>query len=90
MHRRLRLGAVAEGEPSCNVGARLRQAMLEMEGVADEPFGAEVLACLPTLPWAISAEELARRRDLRSSRCASLPWAPRVRSMLIVCSTGAF
>lgn len=61
-----------------------------MEGVADEPFGAEVLACLPKLPWAISADELARRRDLRSTRYASLPWALRVRNILIICSTGAF
>jgi exoribonuclease R len=46
------------------------RAMLEMEGVADVPFGPEVLACLPPVPWTIGAAELAGRRDFRSARCA--------------------
>ena len=55
------------------------RAMLEMEGVADVPFGPEVLACLPPVPWTISAAELAGRRDFRSARCARARAALRLR-----------
>ena len=44
------------------------QAMLEMEAVPNTEFEPAVLACLPATPWAISAEEVARRRDLRATR----------------------
>jgi DIS3-like exonuclease 2 len=44
--------------------------MLAMEAVPDAEFEPGVLACLPATPWAISGDEIARRRDLRSTRCA--------------------
>ena len=45
---------------------------MHMEAVGDEPFSDAVLACLPPTPWSISAEEVARRRDLRSARCTTV------------------
>lgn len=44
---------------------------MHMEAVTDEPFSEAVMACLPATPWCISDEEIARRRDLRASRCSS-------------------
>ena len=45
---------------------------MHMEAVGDEPFSDAVLACLSPTPWSISAEEIARRRDLRSVRCTTI------------------
>ena len=48
------------------------QAILAMEEIRDDPFDDEVMACLPSTPWSISEDEIAKRRDLRSTRQASL------------------
>ncbi|BDA45360.1 DIS3-like exonuclease 2 [Coccomyxa sp. Obi] len=48
------------------------KAMMHMEAVTDEPFSDAVMACLPVTPWSISDEEIARRRDLRSTRICSI------------------
>lgn len=47
------------------------QALLQTEGVKDAEFEREVLACLPATPWAISAAEISKRRDLRNDRYKS-------------------
>ncbi len=44
------------------------QALLQMESVRDTEFEPEVLACLPPMPWSISAAEISKRRDLRDTR----------------------
>lgn len=37
-----------------------------------EKCSLQVLSCLPPTPWSISGEELASRRDFRSSRVFSI------------------
>lgn len=59
------------------------QALLEMEAVPAAEFEPEVLACLPQAPWAISREELARRRDLRSTRHACIVLPPKHHKRLV-------
>ncbi|KAK9829114.1 hypothetical protein WJX72_003965 [[Myrmecia] bisecta] len=67
--------------PSAEVRASLGQAgdietetkaILAMESVSEADFTEEVLGCLPTTPWSISNEELAKRKDLRGSRIFSI------------------
>ena len=41
---------------------------LETEGIDLEDFDEKVLACLPKVPWTIAADEVSKRRDLRSLR----------------------
>ncbi|GAB4816026.1 hypothetical protein N2152v2_003072 [Parachlorella kessleri] len=49
------------------------KALLEAEQVKDDDqFTPEVLACLPPTPWAISEDELERRRDFRGRRVFSI------------------
>lgn len=42
--------------------------------INSRPFSAQVLACLPPLPWTLSAEDLANpnRQDLRQLRVFSV------------------
>eukprot|EP00741_Cyanophora_paradoxa_P007012 tig00001067_g6784.t1 len=42
------------------------EALLLEHDIDSRPFNEAVQKCLPTLPWSIPAEELARRRDLRA------------------------
>lgn len=46
--------------------------ILEAEGIRSEPFGADVLACLPKLPWRMSEPDIAARRDYRATRIFSI------------------
>jgi len=50
--------------PSGNLEAETIALLLE-HGVDYQPFPAQVLKDLPSLPWNIPADELARRRDFR-------------------------
>ena len=48
------------------------KAILQDCDVDESEFSEEVLACLPATPWSISTQELARRRDFRSTRIFSI------------------
>eukprot|EP00192_Tetraselmis_astigmatica_P002303 CAMPEP_0117691284 /NCGR_PEP_ID=MMETSP0804-20121206/25625_1 /TAXON_ID=1074897 /ORGANISM="Tetraselmis astigmatica, Strain CCMP880" /LENGTH=998 /DNA_ID=CAMNT_0005504481 /DNA_START=114 /DNA_END=3110 /DNA_ORIENTATION=- len=43
-------------------------AVLAAEGIVETGFSQDVIDCLPSSPWEVPKEELARRRDLRSTR----------------------
>ena len=49
------------------------EALLTQERIYDDDeFTPEILACLPAVPWSISAADVAQRRDLRSTRIFSI------------------
>jgi len=48
------------------------EAILIQHGIAYQAFSAAVNACLPSLPWEITEDDLSRRRDLRSKRIFSI------------------
>ncbi|KAI8642630.1 hypothetical protein BD408DRAFT_343876 [Parasitella parasitica] len=50
-----------------NIVAETR-AVLEDNGIAEQPFGQEALKGLPDMPWSISQSDIDKRRDLRSTR----------------------
>eukprot|EP00198_Chlamydomonas_reinhardtii_P003968 XP_001693304.1 3'-5' exoribonuclease [Chlamydomonas reinhardtii] len=47
-------------------------ALLEMEGIRSGDFEPDVLACLPPTPWRITEQDIAARRDYRSTRIFSI------------------
>ncbi|GIL48122.1 hypothetical protein Vafri_4822 [Volvox africanus] len=47
-------------------------AILEAEAIRSGEFEADVLACLPPLPWRISEQDLEGRKDFRSHRVFSI------------------
>ncbi|KAL7327235.1 hypothetical protein PS15p_209457 [Mucor circinelloides] len=44
------------------------QAVLEDNGIVEQPFGQKALKGLPETPWSISQSEIDKRRDLRDTR----------------------
>lgn len=48
------------------------EAILYEHGVPHDPFSKAVEACLPSLPFVISEEELARRKDFRNITIVSV------------------
>lgn len=44
------------------------QAVLEDNGIVEQPFGQKALKGLPDTPWSISQAEIDKRRDLRDTR----------------------
>jgi exoribonuclease R len=44
------------------------QAVLEDNGIVEQPFGQKALKGLPTVPWSITQSEIDKRRDLRDVR----------------------
>uniref|UniRef100_A0A061SEE0 Dis3-like exonuclease 2 n=1 Tax=Tetraselmis sp. GSL018 TaxID=582737 RepID=A0A061SEE0_9CHLO len=43
-------------------------AILAAEGIVEADFPQDALDCLPAIPWSISEDELAKRRDFRPAR----------------------
>ena len=52
----------------------MKQVLLIENDINSRPFSAQVLACLPPLPWTLSSEDLANpnRQDLRHVRVFSV------------------
>jgi hypothetical protein len=48
------------------------EALLQSENTRRDEFSPEVLACLPPLPWSVTAADLAVRKDLRRWRIVSI------------------
>jgi protein SSD1 len=44
------------------------QAVLEDNGIVEQPFGQKALKSLPKVPWSIAQSEIDKRRDLRDIR----------------------
>jgi exoribonuclease R len=52
----------------------MKQVVLIENDINTRPFSTQVLACLPSLPWSLSPEDLANpnRQDLREVRVFSV------------------
>ena len=52
----------------------MKQVVLIENDINTRPFSTQVLACLPSLPWSLSPEDLANpnRQDLRQVRVFSV------------------
>ncbi|KAL5984268.1 Exosome complex exonuclease RRP44 A [Asimina triloba] len=59
---------------SCSYAIKVGIVVLIENSIESRPFSAQVLACLPPLPWALSTEDLANpsRQDLRHIRVFSV------------------
>lgn len=44
------------------------QAVLEDNGIVEQPFGQKALKGLPAIPWSIGQSDIDKRRDLRATR----------------------
>ncbi|KAG2436972.1 hypothetical protein HXX76_006487 [Chlamydomonas incerta] len=81
MSARIAEWSSSHNQPAVTLRASLGQAgeiesetaaLLEMEGIRSADFEPDVLACLPPTPWRITEQDIAARRDFRSTRIFSI------------------
>lgn len=68
----------------------MKQVLLIENDINSRPFSAQVLACLPPLPWTLSSEDLGNpnRQDLRHVRVFSVdPPGMLLRQFYVTCQT---